>query len=85
MVGLTDCDYLALEEICSKRVFRNVGLDQISRWGIGGHADILVEPTTIDELRNLRAYINRRGLPSVTIGETTNLLFSDEGLRAIAI
>lgn len=73
-----------------KRVFpgaveEGVRLSDLSRWRIGGRADCLVSPRSTEELASLRSWIFERGLPSVVFGETSNLLFSDEGLRAIAI
>lgn len=63
----------------------SVPLSRISRWRIGGLADVVVSPRSVEELAKLRMWIHERGLPSVIIGATTNLLFADEGLRAIAI
>ncbi|UNK42217.1 UDP-N-acetylmuramate dehydrogenase [Luteimonas sp. S4-F44] len=63
----------------------DVPLSSISRWRIGGNADILVSPRSIDELSHLRGWLYSCGLPSVVIGATSNLLFADEGLRAVVI
>ena len=63
----------------------DVSLAAISRWKIGGLADVVISPRNAEELAGLRTWIYERGLPSVVIGATSNLLFSDEGLRAIAI
>ena len=74
-----------LSRICPGGLRRNVSLARSSRWRIGGQADVVVEPGSIAELSALRAFIVREGLPSVVVGDTSNLLFSDEGLRAICI
>lgn len=74
-----------LYRLCPGGVRRDVPLAQVSRWRIGGRADLIVEPGSTEELCALRAFIAREGLPSVVIGETSNLLFSDEGLQAICI
>lgn len=71
--------------LCPGGVHLNVDLKQFSRWQIGGVADIMVEPSSIVELCRLRAFIAREQLPSIIIGDTSNLLFSDEGLRAVCI
>jgi UDP-N-acetylmuramate dehydrogenase len=63
----------------------DVSLAEISRWKIGGLADVVISPRNTEELAGLRTWIHERGLPSVVIGATSNLLFADEGLRAIAI
>jgi UDP-N-acetylmuramate dehydrogenase len=74
-----------LQRLFPGAVETDVPLDQISRWRIGGLADVIVSPRSIEELASLRAWIHTMGLPSVVIGATSNLLFADEGLRAIAI
>jgi len=66
-------------------VAENVRLSEISRWRIGGVADCVVSPRSTEELAALRSWIHARGIPSVIFGETSNLLFSDEGLKALAI
>lgn len=74
-----------LKRICPGGVKENISLAAISRWRIGGTADVIVEPNSIAELCSLRAFIAQESLPSVVIGDTSNLLFSDEGLRAVCI
>lgn len=74
-----------LEELLPGRVTRDVDLSEISRWRVGGVARVVVQPNGTDELSRLRGWVHQRSLPSVIIGGTTNLLFADEGLDAIAI
>ena len=74
-----------LSRLCPGGVRRDVPLAQLSRWRIGGSADIVVEPGSAKELSALRRFIAREGLASVVIGDSSNLLFSDDGLRAICI
>ena len=66
-------------------VQQNVPLNEVSRWRIGGTADIVVSPRNIQELAQLRKWIFERNLPNIVFGATSNLLFDDHGLRAIAI
>jgi len=74
-----------IDALISGSVSCNVPLAKISRWRIGGSADIVVQPSSVEDLIKLRSWINARNLPQVVIGATSNLLFSDEGLRAICI
>lgn len=75
----------ALSEICPGGVRTAVPLAEFSRWRVGGLADVLVEPASVDELRALRRYLAVQGIAHLVIGSTSNLLFSDEGLRAVCI
>lgn len=74
-----------LDRLCPGAVFREVPLALISRWRIGGLADVIVRPRSIDELARLRAWLHSEGLAHVVIGATSNLLFADEGLRVICV
>src|SRR5699024_3698478 len=69
--------------ISPERVQTNVSLADISNWRVGGIANVLIQPRNIDEIIQLRKIIAECGLPSIVIGNTTNLLFSDENIEAI--
>ncbi|TVR95944.1 MAG: UDP-N-acetylmuramate dehydrogenase [Rhodospirillales bacterium] len=66
-------------------VATDVPLRRISRWRIGGPADVLVRPHSVDDIARLRRFLHRRGIAHVVIGSTSNLLFDDAGLRAVCI
>lgn len=63
----------------------DVSLRDISRWRIGGTADIMVSPSSTAELAAVRGWLHSRGVPSVLVAGTSNLLFADSGLRAVVI
>ena len=71
-----------LSKICPGGVLQNVSLAEISQWGVGGKADILIRPSTTKQVADLRSWFYRNSIHHFTIGSTSNLLFSDEGLRA---
>ena len=54
-------------------------------WQIGGPADLLVEAENITQIQRLRSFAHQHALPLVTIGQGSNLLFSDAGLRGIVL
>ncbi|MBR2514708.1 MAG: UDP-N-acetylmuramate dehydrogenase [Halomonas sp.] len=74
-----------LSRLCPGGVQVGVSLAEISRWKIGGKADVVVSPSSVDELQKVRSWISASGLASVVLGGTSNFLFSDHGLRAICI
>ncbi len=76
---------LDLLTLCPGGVQTDVPLAEISRWRVGGSADVVVRPGSVAELQALRRYLTDQGLPHLVIGSTTNLLFADEGLRAVCI
>ncbi|MDO9081188.1 MAG: UDP-N-acetylmuramate dehydrogenase [Desulfuromonadales bacterium] len=54
-------------------------------WRIGGPADLLVEPQNIAQIQRLRRFAYQHDLPCVVIGQGSNLLFSDAGVRGIIL
>lgn len=52
---------------------------------IGGPADALAIPGSQEDLVALLNYCHRQGLPVVIIGNGTNLLVRDKGIRAVVI
>ena len=60
-------------------------LAEYCTWRIGGPSDLLVEPRSIAQVQRLRRFAHKFALPCVTIGQGSNLLFSDAGLRGIVL
>jgi len=56
-----------------------------SSWKIGGPADIFIEPYNIEQISNVLRYAKSENIPLVVIGNATNLLFCDEGVRGIVM
>ena len=74
-----------IKKICVDGVSENVSLKSISRWKVGGIADCIIEPKNKGELKKLLVLFKRKKVTYVSFGATSNLLFSDKGLRAVAI
>jgi UDP-N-acetylmuramate dehydrogenase len=74
---------LALMDI--GEVHFDVPLRNYSRWRIGGPADMLVEPGNIMQVQTLRRALSEFNIPHVVIGDGSNLLFDDEGVRGVVI
>ena len=52
---------------------------------IGGPAELFAEPGSAEELRALLAFLRARGVPVTVIGNGTNLLVHDEGIRGVVV
>lgn len=74
-----------LEALAPGGVHRDVDLATVSRWRVGGIADCIVTPASAEEAAAVIAFLDGAGIPRVTLGSSTNLLFADEGLRAIGV
>lgn len=75
----------ALRSIEGLDISTGVPLSQFSRWRIGGVADCIVAPDSANSLASTIACLNAYAVPFIVIGSTSNLLFADEGLRAVAV
>nr|WP_319393024.1 UDP-N-acetylmuramate dehydrogenase [uncultured Desulfobacter sp.] len=63
----------------------NVHLSGHSSWKIGGPADLLVQPESIEQVQILRKKLTEYNLPHIFIGDGSNLLFDDRGVRGVVI
>ena len=52
---------------------------------VGGPADYLVKPKTEEELRNVVEFAKKENVPFIVIGNGSNLLVKDGGIRGIVI
>jgi len=60
-------------------------LAELTTWRVGGPADLLIEPETVAQVGRVCAFADCHGIPLVTIGQGSNLLFDDAGLRGIVL
>jgi UDP-N-acetylmuramate dehydrogenase len=54
-------------------------------YGIGGRADMLVRPRTLESLETLAQRCHRSGVPLRILGSGANLLVADEGVDGIVV
>ena len=85
MDRLTDTDLAELRALCKGGLMLDVDLSAISWWRIGGRADVLLRPSSTKEVASLRRWFCARQIRPVVIGQMTNLLFDDAGLRVPCI
>jgi UDP-N-acetylmuramate dehydrogenase len=75
--------FAELDRLCPGRVRRAVSLADISRWKVGGRAEILVEPESAEEISGVLRLCRSTATPLLVVGDTSNLLFADEGFRGV--
>lgn len=54
-------------------------------WRIGGPADLLIEPASAAQVARVVRFAREHDLPLLVIGQGTNLLFNDAGVRGIVL
>ncbi|MHB9032868.1 MAG: UDP-N-acetylmuramate dehydrogenase [Anaerolineae bacterium] len=68
-----------------QRLLANEPMSRHTTFGIGGPADWLVTVRDIAELRELIQLTRAMGVPTIVIGEGSNILVADEGIRGLVI
>ncbi len=66
-------------------VERDFALAPLTSWLVGGPADYLVQPKTVEELTEAVRWGRDQGLPLTLLGGGTNVLISDRGVRGLTI
>jgi len=77
-----------LEQLASQEIGRAVfdePLSQHNSWRIGGSADLFIEPENSDQIAAVYRFIIANEIPLVVIGQGTNLLFDDAGVRGVVL
>ena len=52
---------------------------------IGGKADCFINATSIDDVKNVLAYAEENNIPLLVMGNGSNMLVSDKGIRGIVL
>lgn len=73
-----------ISQIC-KSVQLNEPMKKHTTFKIGGCADIFCEPETIDELKEILSLAKQYKIKPMIIGNGSNLLVSDKGIRGLVI
>ena len=77
-----------LENLADKDV-GSVTFDELlsrhNSWHIGGPADLLIEPYNSNQIAEIYRFVMAKGIPLVVIGQGTNLLFDDVGVRGVVL
>ncbi len=63
----------------------NEPLSNHTTWKIGGPADVLLEPNSVEDLKHVMELIDRYQVPWRVIGRGSNLLVADGGIEGVVI
>jgi len=80
LISLTD-----IKQFFKGNIFLNEPLNRFTTFRIGGEADYLVEPADSDDLLSMVKYCNSKSMPFYVMGNGSNILISDEGIRGVVI
>ena len=68
-----------------RQVRERAPLGPLTTFGVGGPADWLVEPTSIEALQAVLTIVTRARLPVVLLGGGSNVLVADAGVRGVVV
>lgn len=71
--------------LSSDRVLTDEPMSKHTFFKVGGCADILVLPSDIDEISKVVSYCTENKIDYIVIGNGSNLLVSDKGIRGVVI
>lgn len=74
-----------LEKLLQRPVLYSEPMSKHTTWRIGGPADIFLRPGHKDEVVELLRLIQENGIPFMILGNGSNLLVSDAGIRGMVI
>ena len=75
-----------LEQIFSKEnIKQNEPMKSHTSFKIGGNADVFVKINTIEELKNILNFCKDENVPITIIGNGSNILVTEKGIRGITI
>ncbi|MCG8549216.1 MAG: FAD-binding protein, partial [Desulfobacterales bacterium] len=60
-------------------------MDRYTRFRVGGPADLLVRPQTVEQVIALAKTAHSAKLPVTILGSGTNVLISDKGIRGLVM
>lgn len=63
----------------------DVFMRDLTSFRIGGAADVVVEPSGVEDMAALRSFLSREGVPHLVMGAGTNVLCSDKGYRGVVV
>ena len=66
-------------------IFINEPMKKHTTFRIGGPADILVKPSDIEQIKKLCGECQKQNAPYVILGNGSNVLVADEGIRGVVI
>jgi UDP-N-acetylmuramate dehydrogenase len=82
----TDHIVSSLEVLLDKKnIFVNEPMSKHTTFRVGGNADVLASPSTIDELTSVIKYLRLNNIKHIVIGNGSNIVVEDNGYRGVIV
>ena len=63
----------------------NISLKPYNSWKVGGHAEFLALPETVEDFKEALLWAENKKLPVTILGAGSNVLISDKGVRGLVL
>ena len=73
------------KELEKSRVYKNEPMSKHTSFKIGGNADIYVKAKIVEDIKYVLNLANEKNIPITIIGNGSNILVKDKGIRGIVI
>ncbi|GAB6181891.1 UDP-N-acetylmuramate dehydrogenase [Desulfotomaculum defluvii] len=74
-----------LQSLVQGSIRTNEPMKKHTTWRIGGNADIFLDPSDKEDIRQAVEFARERSIPFTVIGNGSNLLIKDGGIRGLVI
>lgn len=74
-----------LKNISKDKIILNEPMSKHTSFKIGGNADIYVKAKDIEDIKNVLEVVKSKKIPLFVLGNGTNLLVKDKGIRGIVL
>ena len=74
-----------LKNISKDKIILNEPMSKHTSFKIGGNADIYVKAKDTEDIKNVLEVVKSKKIPLFVLGNGTNLLVKDEGIRGIVL
>ena len=75
----------ALLPQAKQRILTNEPMARHTTFQVGGPADVFFEPATVEEIRTAMGFANNSGIPVIILGNGSNVVVADKGIRGLVI
>lgn len=82
---IIQCAEILKEHLGENAVRLQVPMRSVTTFKIGGPCDLMIEPTSVEGVVAATKILQENNVPFMTIGNGSNLLFSDKGLRGAVL
>ncbi len=72
-------------EIEKRKILYNEEMKKYTTFKIGGKAECLIKIDNIKDLKSILKFVNENGVPLTVLGNGSNVLVSDKGIKGITI